>query len=109
MGPYSASKFALEALSEALAHELRAFGVWVTIVDPGIIDTRMARNIEQPGGLKGVSTSSTVRGLVPGDDGGRSGSAAGGQKARKIVESGTWQLRHPVGPNAQPSWPGPGR
>jgi hypothetical protein len=23
-----------------------------------------------------------------------------GQKVREIVESGTWQLRHPVGPDA---------
>jgi hypothetical protein len=25
-----------------------------------------------------------------------------GQKVREIVESGTWQLRHPVGPDAEP-------
>ena len=34
-GMYSASKFALEGLSEAVAHELADFGVAVTIVQPG--------------------------------------------------------------------------
>jgi NAD(P)-dependent dehydrogenase (short-subunit alcohol dehydrogenase family) len=34
-GIYSASKFALEGLSEAVAHELAEFGVDVTIVQPG--------------------------------------------------------------------------
>jgi NAD(P)-dependent dehydrogenase (short-subunit alcohol dehydrogenase family) len=34
LGAYCASKWALEALSEALAEEVRAFGVRVTIVEP---------------------------------------------------------------------------
>ncbi|MGW2093640.1 SDR family NAD(P)-dependent oxidoreductase [Promicromonospora sukumoe] len=34
-GLYSASKFALEGLSEAVAHELAEFGVHVTVVQPG--------------------------------------------------------------------------
>src|SRR4051794_22164287 len=42
---YCASKWALEALSEGLACEMKTFGVRVAVVEPGIIDTAMARRI----------------------------------------------------------------
>jgi NAD(P)-dependent dehydrogenase (short-subunit alcohol dehydrogenase family) len=39
LGPYSASKFALEALSDALRVELRPSGITVSVIEPGRIAT----------------------------------------------------------------------
>ena len=101
-GPYAASKFALEALSEALAQETKMFNVRVAIVQPGIIDTPMARGARDLSGdsvypharrLAGLFTASLQTPTPP---------SLVGQKILDIIESGTWQLRHPVGPDAEP-------
>ena len=39
MGPYSASKFALEALTNALRLELQQWGIQVSVIEPGAIAT----------------------------------------------------------------------
>jgi len=101
LAPYSASKFALEALSEVLAQEVRSYGVRVAIVQPGIIDTAMARRIEHTvtdrvypqvrrfGHMFEASLDTpTSPAIVAG-------------KIREIIESGTTTLRHPVGPDAE--------
>jgi len=40
-GPYAASKWALEGLTECLAQELKPFNVRVAMVEPGVIETPM--------------------------------------------------------------------
>ncbi|MEO6857493.1 MAG: SDR family NAD(P)-dependent oxidoreductase [Solirubrobacteraceae bacterium] len=47
MGAYAGSKFALEGLADALRIELRPWGIRVTLVEPGSIDTDLWRNVEE--------------------------------------------------------------
>lgn len=49
-GVYSASKFAIEALSDALRYEVREFGIHVVVIEPGPIRTRFTEtaNIQLP-------------------------------------------------------------
>jgi NAD(P)-dependent dehydrogenase (short-subunit alcohol dehydrogenase family) len=101
LAPYTASKFAVEALSEALAQEVRPFDVRVAIVEPGIIDTAMARRIEHApedgaypqvrrfGHLFQASLDQPTSPAVVAD------------KILEIIGSGTLKLRHPVGPDAE--------
>jgi NAD(P)-dependent dehydrogenase (short-subunit alcohol dehydrogenase family) len=99
---YCASKWALEALSEGLAGELKTFNVRVAIVEPGIIDTAMAQRIGDPASRSpygqaarfSVLFSNSLKNPVP--------PSVVAAKILEVAESKSWQLRHPVGPDAVP-------
>jgi NAD(P)-dependent dehydrogenase (short-subunit alcohol dehydrogenase family) len=100
--PYTASKWALEAMSEGLAQELKPHNIRVALVEPGVISTPMADRIAD---APPQSTYAHVRRFARMFQGALAthrGPEIVADKICEIIESGTWQLRHPVGPDAQP-------
>lgn len=102
MSAYSASKFALESLSEILAQEVKSFGIRVAIVEPGIIDTPMARHITVAPGTTRYSHQARLAALFTASLKNPVPPSLVADKILEIATSGTWQLRHPVGPDALP-------
>jgi len=51
MSAYSASKFALEGASESLWYEMRPFGIKVTLVRPGFINSNAFRHVKYGKGI----------------------------------------------------------
>lgn len=102
LGAYAASKFALEAVSEALAQEAKMFGIRVAIVQPGIINTDMARAITTGDHVSPYPHEQRFGGLFSASLQHPTSPSAVADRIREIIESGTWTLRHPVGPDAEP-------
>ncbi len=103
LGAYAASKFALEAVSEALAQEVKAFNIRVTIVEPGIINTQMAQNIKNARSSNSIYPQvSRFGGLFAASLKTPTPPTLVAEKIVEISESNTWKLRHPVGPDSEP-------
>ena len=102
---YSASKWALECLGEALAHEMYRFGVRVVNVEPGVIMTNIFENSAPQTRYDKTSPYQSIMR--------RNGKvfAAGFKRAvppervadaiLESIESSDYQLRWPVGPDAE--------
>lgn len=68
-GSYTASKFAIEAMSEALAGEVAAFGIKVTIIEPGHFATEFRSSVRSPKALEAYDPiRQTVRSSFKPDD-----------------------------------------
>ena len=101
LSAYCASKYALEALTESLAQEVKPFNIRVSLIQPGIIDTKMAHDIsvdsfsKYPQVLRfGAMFEESLKqpthpSLVT-------------DTMLEIANADTWQLKHPVGPSALP-------
>jgi NAD(P)-dependent dehydrogenase (short-subunit alcohol dehydrogenase family) len=102
-GPYSASKAALEALSEALYYELAPFGIRVVILEPGFVATQISANARRYGedspayaSLRARLAENAARqvgGALPGPE-------VVGTAVADALEASTTPLRIPVGADA---------
>ena len=99
--PYMASKWALEALSEGLAGEMKMFNVRVAVVEPGITDTEMARRMTGEAAPSPYPHQARFNSLFAAALKNPVPPSVVAEKIFDVVESGTWQVRHPVGPPAE--------
>ncbi len=112
MGPYNASKFALEGIAEAFREELRPWGLKVVLIEPGAIKTNIwdkgreqADELEQSLGPEANerygALYKALRKLVDRQD--RSGIAP--ERVAKVVEralfSANPRARYLIGPDAK--------
>jgi NAD(P)-dependent dehydrogenase (short-subunit alcohol dehydrogenase family) len=99
---YAASKWALEALSEGLAQEAKTFNIRVAVVEPGIIDTGMARGIASEPGASLYPQAQRMAGLFSAAlQEHPTSTTVVAEKILEIIKSSTWKFRHTAGPDAE--------
>lgn len=88
-GAYAASKYALEAWSDALRMELRHSGIQVSLIEPGPIRTRFTDNVNQTQSDKPVENPGIAARFTLGPE-------AVVEKVRHAFTSDKPKLRYPV-------------
>ena len=89
---YCASKFALEALSECLAQEMKAFNVRVAIVEPGVIATPIFSKAKPTPANTPYPHARRQRALFAQSLTNPTSAYVVGEKIREIVDGESWQL-----------------
>ena len=108
LGMYHASKWGMSAMAEALAVECRPFGIRVTTLEPGMVDTDFPRATRAHGaGARGRGplpaaargpargVRRVARGLPDTGRGGRGGRGRGGRARRRAVPGSGGRRRRP--------------
>ncbi len=88
-GAYAASKYALEAWSDALRMELHHSGIKVSLIEPGPIRTQFSQNVNQTQSDKPVENPGIAARFTLGPE-------AVVEKVRHAFESPKPKLRYPV-------------
>lgn len=103
--PYSASKWAVECLTEALAFELKPFGIRVVCIEPGVVQTSIFQNSAKMSHFDKLSPySPAMRRIGKLFAAGLKHPSSAEQVAATIIEAVTTttpKLRWPVGNDAQ--------
>ncbi|WP_266157502.1 SDR family oxidoreductase [Dyella silvatica] len=104
-GLYSASKFAMEGLTEVLRAEVRPYGIRVALIEPGDFHTgftaqrSIATAAQTPGSYN--QRFRTALGVMEKDETAGATPAAVARLLERIIDTPSPKLRHLVGPTAQ--------
>jgi NAD(P)-dependent dehydrogenase (short-subunit alcohol dehydrogenase family) len=98
-GAYSATKWAGEALTEALAQETKGFNIRVAMIEPGAIATEMAVRLGRGTPPSLYPNINRMNRLTKGAFANASSPYLVADKVLEIIDSGTWVIRHRVGPD----------
>ncbi len=101
-GAYTASKHALESLSECLAQEVKAFNIRIANVEPGFVETPILDKQGVPPSDSIYPQWKRIHGLMLQVRKNPVPPILAAEQVKEIVEGDSWQLRYPVGPDAAP-------
>jgi NAD(P)-dependent dehydrogenase (short-subunit alcohol dehydrogenase family) len=104
-GFYSATKFGIEGLSEALHYEVGHYGIRVVLIEPGVFETSFGANesrfaMEDGPYLELATQWEESRGKLPANDE-STGPETVAAAIADAIEAKEHRLRHPVGADAE--------